>query len=569
MKISPQMLILLLWLLLTALNLNKAVHIDDTFHLLAAEQILEEPSNPMSGLVNWGTEPRPLHEFNQPPFFFYLMAAVMYFCGTNVVALHLLVSVFTFFALVFFHRITVLFELPKRKTLLLFFGLSPALIVNQNIMVDIPLLSMILGAVYYLMKGIRSEGISHFIFAALLLAMAVMTKYSSIPVILAALLFLLFQKRFKGLLIMSLPIWVLVLWSAWNQMEYGGVHLLDRPTREFDSMVIWSFLSALGAMSPFLITLLAGEWGLSRKHLIVYVSLLLVTPVLYFSGFIEKTTSDMMLDILFLIHGILLLAVVSNRLWRFENVKAFLSSERLIFFLIAGGLSAFMVLFAPFIASRHILLILPFLLILSAGLLAKSSRSVGAIGLSLVAFLGIGLGISDRAYADYYRSVELNSKAGLDLESAWTIGHWGWQWYAQDKGLKIYNGSGEDLKDGDLLVYPGNVSMQGMPNELSLEIKERIWQDAPFITSLSSKDFASMYNSFYGRPAWNYSKDPSDTVFVADVLRGERHIIHKIYRDSTWFEQVRAMAVEKQISIDSMMVLSAQWVLKQKEKEEN
>ncbi|RLD93697.1 MAG: hypothetical protein DRJ29_08040 [Bacteroidetes bacterium] len=49
-------LLILLWIGLTAINLNKAFHIDDSFHLEAAAYLSVNPTSPMSGLINWGND---------------------------------------------------------------------------------------------------------------------------------------------------------------------------------------------------------------------------------------------------------------------------------------------------------------------------------------------------------------------------------------------------------------------------------------------------------------------------------------------------------------------------------
>ena len=54
---KPLYWVLFIWLLLTFINLNKAVHMDDTFHIEAAQEILKNPYAPMSGKVNWGSKP--------------------------------------------------------------------------------------------------------------------------------------------------------------------------------------------------------------------------------------------------------------------------------------------------------------------------------------------------------------------------------------------------------------------------------------------------------------------------------------------------------------------------------
>ncbi|MBK8583037.1 MAG: hypothetical protein IPL86_14830 [Flavobacteriales bacterium] len=97
---SRDLLVLfLLWAAATALDFGKAFHMDDTFHLLAAQWIEHHPLQPMSGLVNWGHDPQPLQYFNQPPGFFYLIALTGHFFGYGEGVMHGLRALFSLLAI--------------------------------------------------------------------------------------------------------------------------------------------------------------------------------------------------------------------------------------------------------------------------------------------------------------------------------------------------------------------------------------------------------------------------------------------------------------------------------------
>src|SRR5512139_1604239 len=95
------LVLLLIWLAVTSLNINKAVHIDDTGHLEIAREIVKNPLHPMSGMVNWENSAEPIHALNQPHLFFYLLAADIYFWDDSEIAFHLLVSLFSFLGILF------------------------------------------------------------------------------------------------------------------------------------------------------------------------------------------------------------------------------------------------------------------------------------------------------------------------------------------------------------------------------------------------------------------------------------------------------------------------------------
>ena len=137
--------LLSVWLVVTSINFGKALHIDDTFYVEAATKILENPTRPMSGFINWTDQLEPIYENNQPPLWFYTIAVFGSVFGFSNYALHVLVSVFAFLCLFFFYKILKELQLKNKLLLIVLLGLNHAFLANQNVMTDIPLLSMILG----------------------------------------------------------------------------------------------------------------------------------------------------------------------------------------------------------------------------------------------------------------------------------------------------------------------------------------------------------------------------------------------------------------------------------------
>ena len=95
-------LFLMIWVLVTSLNITKAVHIDDTGHLEIAKEIIKNPFHPMSGYVNWEDSAENICFKSTPPLF-YLLAACIYFFGESEIAFHLLISLFNLLCILFFY----------------------------------------------------------------------------------------------------------------------------------------------------------------------------------------------------------------------------------------------------------------------------------------------------------------------------------------------------------------------------------------------------------------------------------------------------------------------------------
>lgn len=514
-------LLLLIWCVLTAVNLFKAFHMDDTFHLEAAEHILKHPARPMSVQINWEDDPAPMSTSNHPPLFFYLIAAVIKVFGPNEIAVHLLLSVFTFVALYFFQELTRLLAVPRDGALFLLFAFSPAAVVNQNVMADMPLLAFGLGSVYFLITASQSGKWRHYIFGALLLGLGLMVKYALIPLLLVFPIVMMANKHRKQLLTIAIPVGMLFLWSLWNWWEFGAVHLAGRTGSVIHIGKLWSFIACLGSVSVFAP---AFVYGLVPKKFIkagIYVSLslLLISFVAFYFGDIREEKFTAFLAVLFFLAGLIVVVALAIVLAKEigKGLWVFLQSPQCVLFLCLSSLSLFIVLFAPFNATRHILLILPFVLLSGHELIGRVSSDILRTTVTLSIVASLLLGVSDWKYADYYRKM-----AAMDLpdrQNTWTVGHWGWQWYARKNGMRAYSTSQSVVQEGDYFVYPANIAKQKINAKTELVVVDKIWQEADFFTFFSSKNCASLYHSSLIKPAWNLSKKPVDTIYVCRVTR--------------------------------------------------
>jgi hypothetical protein len=130
-----------LWLFATAMNLDKAYHIDDTAHLETAQWILQNPLHPMKGTINWDQTSDPIHVLNQPHLYFYLLAGWGSLFGFSEPAMHIFQSFFTLACILLIFLIAGLIVPGHALFLTVLLALSPAFVVGQNLMVDVPLLS--------------------------------------------------------------------------------------------------------------------------------------------------------------------------------------------------------------------------------------------------------------------------------------------------------------------------------------------------------------------------------------------------------------------------------------------
>jgi hypothetical protein len=508
------------WLILTVININKAFHIDDTFHLEASQYIQEHPTKPMSGLINWKDDPTPIYSCNQPPLFFYLIAVFSCIFGYNEIPLHLFLSTFTFFALCFFQKILDLLSFPSKNTLLTLFAFCPALIINQNLMVDVPILALILGMAYFLLKTNYSNKLSNYIIPSILLGFGLLIKYSLLPLTLVLFLVIFLKREYRKLFVVLIPLLFLFLWSLWNYFEFGSIHLLDRPKGTTESNQFWTFMACLGSVSMFSISFIYGMFPLKIvKKIISIVLCISIGSILifYFNGISEYMYTKL-LNLAFTINGLVIcltLVFIGVSQIR-KGFYRFLVSNSLILFLFFSSIGAFIILFAPFMATRHILLVFPFVLLLGSDLIDRATKSIKRLSIAITIILGLILGISDWNYAAFYK----NMASSISIpkgKKVWTAGLWGWNWYSKKNGMIEYCTNQSKVEIGDYIVFPENAAKQQINKNLNLVIINKKWQEANLLSLFSVSNFASLYSSTYTKPSWTLSKRPLDTIIICEV----------------------------------------------------
>jgi len=197
----------------------------------------------------------------------------------------------------------------------------------------------------------------------------------------------------------------------------------------------------------------------------------------------------------------------------------------LILMLWLAGAALFIVLFAPFMAIRHLLpAVAPVLLLLGRNL--RTGPRAAAAALALTAGLGVWLAASDFAYAEVYPTAATEIAASLPASGAtrWTVGHWGWQWYAEQAGLQEYDVARSALKAGDYLVAPALPHQQRLPEAdaqrlvlvqtLTVEGTPLTW-----LRTMSPAGRGGYYNFSIvsGSLPWTISTRPLDTFQVFQV----------------------------------------------------
>jgi hypothetical protein len=503
--------------------------------------VLADPARDgeVRGVVYWGEHPAPIHTLNQPPGLFFLMAGVMALLGDDAVwAQHLMIGAFVVLGVVAYldlARPTLSAPWASLTAVALFLG--PAFLPSQNVMTDVPLLALWL--VFFALLGRGGDegprGLRAHLLAAVVAAAACFVKYSSLVLlaVLALDLALYYRRRLALLLV---PLGALAAWSAWNVADYGGVHLAGRSVEVGHSP---SFVAAvfivlgraglwiitLGGIAPFALAFAPRAETLRKPRAWAVTVVLLAAGTaigqglaVVFPEHLEgETVLHSFLRSAFL--GIGVAAIASA--WRAARPAW---SERRTRLLVAwfAITAAFIVVLSPFVSVRHVLLALPpLLLLLARGAPESPPRRAYAVVWGTVP-LTLAVAFADARYAAVYRDFagEVAPEAAAAGTTTWTVGHWGWQYYAERAGLHEYDPGATVLHPGDRLIRPRIVHQQSIAPadraRLTL-VGERIVRDTGVLATLRTVTNREGFYAVWGGLPWTFTSAPLEVFEIWTV----------------------------------------------------
>ena len=136
--------------------------------------------------------------------------------------------------------------------------------------------------------------------------------------------------------------------------------------------------------------------------------------------------------------------------------------------------------------------------------------------------------------------------------------------------MKIYSTENElNVRNGDIIVFPKDVPRQELSSDIEIDTINSFTQSPDIFTFFSGKNFASRYNSFSDKPAWSLSNIPIDSIYICRVNKeiSIENMVDRIKSNTAWFDIVKTKAIDGGLSVDSMLVLDATWIINQKRKE--
>lgn len=524
-KYSIILCITFLWIFATFWNIDKAFHVDDTGHLEIARWIEQNPLHPMSGLVNWSGSPESISTLNQPHLYFYLMAGWAHLFGYSEISMHLLMALFSLWAISAFYRLANIVHSEQAIYITALFALSSAFVVGQNTMVDVPLVAVWIEFYYFLLNP-YGEPRRNLIIASLLCSAALLIKYTSLVLIPALVLQIVLTKKYKNIVWILIPVATLLAWSGFNLFDYGRIHILDRARESkaaytyFLNLLNW--IVGLGAILPFAILVFITEFkrsiGYAGKTLWTILAFVALLPTVMTGA--STVTDFQYLNIALLLSffaigsGVL---YVSYRTVKFKKISQGITSVQLMLVYWVVSTLIFIVAFAPFMATRHVLLAMPAVLLILYPAVAKNSIGVKFyfLALAITVMNTCLLAKADFWYGGIYKTMASSIAKELPPDGqVWFVGHWGWQWYAQQSGMRHLGRNSREPKKGDYLVVPLNVIGGDIPDHLDLLEKD---------TKTVKRDYWYQHFAginFYVSPGlpWGYSNGSMETFRIFKIM---------------------------------------------------
>ena len=528
--------LLLIWGIATSLNLPKAVHMDDPVHLYAARAIVSNPFRPYDTEILWGdVNPHEISKITQPPMLFYGLAATIWAFGESEIALHGLMALFMLGLVFCFHRLAVLFDPSKAILATALLVLSPAVLPSQNLMTDVPVMFFHVLFLYTILRRWeRPLRTMQLLAAGAVAGAACLTKYVGLILIPLLGIAVLLRRSWRHLWVLAFPLAILACWAAFSYWDSGHVHLAQPAIktigkRYFENSINW--LVCLGALTPF--SLLFLPELLAARPTRILLMILVGASLFWYPTLLNQPTPDsrnltIAARILFfngLFSSLGTLWCLTKTIREQSSHATSINAARTLAALWFISSFLFIILFARYLAVRHVLLVMPVVVLaLADGTLSRVSTYARTAALVPTMLLGVLLAFSDLTWADIYRSsAKTIAERYQGDRSIWTVGHWGWQWYSEKNGLKPYTWR-SSVKNGDLIVVPELVHRHEIrPNHLlkMVQVGELSVPSSPatWLRTMSVNPTGGFYASNGNSLPFRLSRQPLERLSVFEVRK--------------------------------------------------
>lgn len=512
--------------------LNKAYFIDDPLFLWAGKHIQSEPLDFFNFPVNWDGKLVPMHTTTKnPPLTCYYIALAASVVGWSEPALHaafLLPALGTILGTWYTAR--QLCRQPLGAALCTL-AAPVFLISSTSVMCDTMALCFWVWAVGLWIEGLESGSWPRLSVAALLIAASALSKYfgTSLIPLLAAYTLTRNPRQAWKLLVLLIPVAILAGYQLWTRELYGRGLLLDAADyasemRAKDAPEPW--LQGLGLLcftgGCCLPIGFCSPWMLGRRGMAILASIALVAPIVIVSSPTVPYVLVIMQSFRWgLIVQLALQATLGGLvLWLaladFRNRRD--AGSVLLALWVLG--TAFFAGYVNWTCNgRSILPMAPALGILIVRRIEirteSSSEGIPRWIWGLVPAFAIALTVTwadfSQAASARFAAESLARKYQSQIDRLTFQGHWGFQYYLQERGARAVDYGQFRINAGDLMIIPAMSAVTHLPKQGAAEVVDILEaQKLPWVTTWDMRAGAGFYASFFGQMPFVFCPLPGE-----------------------------------------------------------
>jgi 4-amino-4-deoxy-L-arabinose transferase-like glycosyltransferase len=522
--------------------IGKAVHLDDPVFLWVAEQVQSNPADFFGFEINWTVSPVPVHSVNRnPPLVSYYLAAVAALGGWSEPVLHLGGLLCALFTAAGIHQLARRLCATPLAAAAMALATPVFAVSATTLMSDVLMLGWWCWALVLWIRGLDRARHGFLAAAGFLSALCALTKYFGVALLPLLLVYTVLRERRIGprLLWLLLPVSILAVYESYTRSLYGTGLLIEgvlyaaaaRQRQGVPSIErLVSGLSFTGGCLAMVVLFAPRLW---RPAALITAALgVLVAPLLLSAlgqiGHMPLREEDglrwgIVLQLaVFAVGGVGVLALALA-----EGLREPGKPEATLLALWVLGTFVFASLLNWTVSGRAILPMAPAVGILVARRLEAPSGSRLASTPGLWGPLAAGLALSLAvAWADFQWAASARHAArSLAAEFSggdgrlFFQGHWGFQYYMEPLGGRIYDRYDDRLEPGDWMIAPrNNTNLIRLPAARAERLESRLFASSRWITLLSMERGAGFYSSIYGPLPFAFGPAPEETYRVDRVV---------------------------------------------------
>ncbi|GFE62163.1 glycosyltransferase family 39 protein [Geobacter sp. AOG2] len=496
---------------------NKAFNIDEPLFIWVAKQIQAHPLDFYGFKINWyGTEMDAARIIKNPPFASYYASFAGTLAGWNETSLHLaflLPAVSTAAGTYFLAQ-----EFTQHPLTATLIGiLNPVFLLSSTtVMCDTMMLAFYVWAIYFWMRGIKSDRWQDLSIAALLITLCSLTKYFGVSLIPLLLLFTLATKggkRHRSLFLL-IPVTFLCLYQWDTYVLYGRGLLSDAANYASKekginiSAVFPSLVTGLSFTGGCLIsTLFFAAKALNKRSIVASALAIplfaLALSQTNFPHVAESASWGYYLQLAFLVvAGINILILAGFDYWRRQ------CPESLLLFFWMLGTFVFASIVNWSVNGRSILPMAPVTGIIVMRFLENQMGQTWqpdfkrvVVPLTCAWLVSMLVTWADFRLAESARTAArvIGRTYGGSAKPLWFQGHWGFQYYMEKNGGTAYDRKHSTIQPGDLMVVAEN-NTNAFPEIIAQASPLQVLQFTPlsFLTTMNYNAGAGYYSSGFG-----------------------------------------------------------------------